>query len=109
MKKNRLFSLILLVTMFFSLYTQSEVAAEDSAAAFDVVSFKYCNADGTEITDFTNFTASQVVKAQATVKNNGASPNDITLILLAYQNGKLIKYDDSAAMGDMIRRSFSAK
>ena len=108
MKKNRLFSLILLVTMFFSLYTQSEVAAEDSAAAFDVVSFKYCNADGTEITDFTNFTASQVVKAQATVKNNGASPNDITLILLAYQNGKLIKYDDSAAMGDNVASGATA-
>ncbi|MBQ6999323.1 MAG: hypothetical protein IJN62_06020 [Clostridia bacterium] len=92
MKKNRLFSLILLVTMFFSLYTQSEVAAEDSAAAFDVVTFDYCNADNSTITDFTNFTANQVIKAKANIKNTGAASGDVTLILLAYQNGKLIKF-----------------
>lgn len=98
MKKNRLFSLILLVTMFFSLYTQSEVAAVDSAATFDVVEFKYCDGNGTEITDFTNFTdgldenTPVTITAKAKVKNNGTAEGDISLIFLAYQNGQLIKF-----------------
>ncbi len=93
MKKNRLFSLILLVTMFFSLYTQSEVAAEDSVAAFDVVTFEYCDGSNNPITDFNNFTPGQVIKAKANIKNIGNASGATTLMLMAYQSGKLIQFD----------------
>ncbi len=100
MKTNRLFTLILLVTMFFSLYTQSGVAAEDSAATFDVVSFEYCDGIGASITDLSTFTANQVIKAKATVKNVGTAPGSITLMIMAYQDGKLIRFA-SAAVNDI--------
>lgn len=93
MKKNRLFSLILLVTMFFSLYTQSGVAAEDSVAAFDVTGFEYCDASGNAINILT---ANGVVKATATIDRISGT-SGATLMLMAYDNGKLIELSSDVA------------
>ena len=85
--KKRIFSIITMVTMFFSIYTLSE-AEVAYASAFDVQKVEYCDKYGNPVDELVGGTT---ISAKATLKKNTSDEADATLIFLAYQDGKIVR------------------